>query len=729
MSNSEQVGELRAESAHIDFLYAKLDAERDAATAELERVLRDGKSSLPEARWHREVASRALFEQVSRFKVAESGLCFGRIDHREDGRTYIGRIGLFDQEADYEPLLLDWRAPAARPFYCATSANPDGLVLRRHFRTSGRHIVDFHDDVLDVLDVGSAHGAPGSDAALLAALTAPRDETMRDIVATIQAEQDEIIRLGHAGVVVIEGGPGTGKTAVALHRVAYLLYHQREQLSRSGVLIIGPNPRFLRYVGDVLPSLGETGVVFATPGELWPGLSTTAEELPEVKRLKGSTVMVDVLANAIADRQELPVDPIPVELEDVTVALDWDLAAEAREQARATGRRHNQARAVFAEVVLEGLTRRAVDAIDPDQYKVLDPDVAAQLAEDPWAGADTDLYDMLGPDIHAELRRNPQARAAIEALWPALTAERLLRELFSSPSRLAVVACSQLYRSAGDAWTVSDVALLDEAAELLGPVDTGERRSAREAVEYAEGVLEILDTDEDPDEELLRAVDVIGAEELAERHVERDHRSLAERAAADREWTYGHVVVDEAQELSEMDWRVLMRRCPSRSITVVGDLAQRGSAAGARSWGGMLGRFVDDRWVHRRLSVNYRTPAEIMELAHRVVPEVEPPVSARRTGEQPWVRRVPAEKLAFAVKLAVEERRAGTVAVIAPAGVRLEVPSLTPREAKGLEFDEVIVVEPGLIEQPADLYVALTRATQRLGILHSAELPAALRVE
>jgi len=292
-----------------------------------------------------------------------------------------------------------------------------------------------------------------------------------------------------------------------------------------------------------------------------------------------------------------------------------------------------------------------------------------------------------------------------------------------------MVHASRLYRPVGDAWTVSDVALLDEAAELLGPV-AEENVSDDGALEYAERVLETLDTDENPWEEgLLRAVDLLTPEQLAARQEVRDNRSLAERAAADREWTYGHVVVDEAQELSEMDWRVIMRRCPTRSMTVVGDLVQRGSPAGATSWGGMLDPFVSNRWAHRRLTINYRTPAEIMDYVHRALPEIEPPVSVRQTGVRPSVRRV--DDLSKAVREELDAVVDGTVAVIAPPDVGLDVPIpvLTPRGAKGLEFDVVIVVEPGLITGPSDLYVALTRATQRLAVLHTAEPPARLRVE
>jgi len=308
---------------------------------------------------------------------------------------------------------------------------------------------------------------------------------------------------------------------------------------------------------------------------------------------------------------------------------------------------------------------------------------------------------------------------------------------------------------------VSDVPLLDEAVDMLGadatasfgaePDDEVEERPAE--LEYAEGVLEILDTEEDPDEEVLRAVDLMAADQLAERQEERDLRGLAERAAADRNWTYGHVVVDEAQELSAMDWRAVMRRCPTKSMTIVGDLAQRESPGGARSWAEMLDKHVPERWAYRRLTVNYRTPADIMDVASAVLAEVDPalrpPTSVRRTGVAPWARPVPVGRLGAAVLDAVvelaEQVGEGTVAVIAPSGTPLparlrarlpgdvarRVSILTPRDAKGLEFDAVLLCEPGRLLDgsragAAELYVALTRATQRLGVLHSEPLPAAL---
>jgi DNA helicase IV len=707
LSNSGHAAELQREREHIGFLYKRLDAEFDAAVAERDAALLDNSSRLPQARWQRDQTVGNLSARISRLRAAEFGLCFGRIDGMDGEATYIGRLGLLDEAADFEPLLLDWRAPAARPFYTATGANPEGLVRRRHFRTSLRTVVDLHDDVFEA---SAAEGSYGSDTALLAALTAPRDSTMRDIVSTIQSEQDEIIRLGHAGVVVIDGGPGTGKTAVALHRVAYLLYNHRERLTRSGVLIIGPNSGFLRYISDVLPSLGETDVVFATLGELLPGVATSAEDEPEVKRLKGSAAMVGMLAAAVADRQELPSEALSIELDDVTVPLDASLVSSAREAARASGQLHNPAREVFTSALLDGLTARAVSLIDAD------------------------LEAMLAEDLRADLAEHEGVAAAVERCWPALSPQRLLAELVTSAERLAAAgAPSSFLRARGSAWTVSDVALLDEAAELLGPAPSSGGEEEFDPVEYAAGVLEILDTEEDPDNELLRAVDLLEAEDLAERHEERDHRTLAERAAADREWTYGHVVVDEAQELSEMDWRAVMRRCPLRSITVVGDLVQRESPAGARSWSDMLSPFVADRWAHRRLTVNYRTPAEIMDVAVRVLDVVDPPVSVRRAGEEPWACRVSPDSLASAVREAYEAHVSGTVAVIASPGVALDVPTLTPHEAKGLEFDTVLVVEPDQIlagpRGAADLYVTLSRATQRLGILHTGDLPRALVVQ
>jgi DNA helicase IV len=736
LSSAAHERELSAERDHVAFLHTVLDERKTAASAGLARALRDGSSVDPEARWAREVAVRELSTQVNGLRAAEAGLCFGRLDRLADESTYIGRIGLFDENDGYLPLLLDWRAPAARPFYCATAANPEGVRRRRQFRTRGRELLDFHDEALDA---GSATESAGSRA-LLAALDAPRDENMHDIVATIQADQDEIIRLDCSGVVVIEGGPGTGKTAVALHRVAYLLYTQRDRLSRRGVLIVGPNTGFLRYIGDVLPSLGETDVVFATPGELVPGLAVVREDLPRARRVKGGLVMLEVLAATVADRQRVPDEPIPIGLADVTVVVDAEVAGAARERARHSGLPHNPARAVFVEELISALAGRAVRRIGAGWLR---PGESPELTAD------------LTADVRAELAAHPRLAAVLDELWPVLTPMRLLSDLYASPARLDTAAAmldeadrAALFRAPRADWTVSDVPLLDEAVDLLGPaapVDAAEARRRQDRLDYAAGVLQVLDTDEDPDGEQLRAVDLVDAQWLAERQAEGDHRDLAERAAADRDWTYGHVVVDEAQELSEMDWRLLMRRCPSRSFTIVGDLAQRQSPAGARSWSEMLDWYVPGRWIYRALTVNYRTPAEIMAVAADVLAELDPagrpPVSVRDSGRWPWARRVRPDDLAAVARAAVlaefDRLAGGSLVVIAPPATagsigELGAPVLTPREVKGLEFDSVLLLEPQrTLADPgcgaAELYVALTRATQWLGVLHTEPLPAVLR--
>jgi len=723
MSTEKYEDELQSEQSYVAGLYTRLDAERERVKDRYRATLRgpidpqDGGTLVD-----RDAEVRALARQMTRLDVADSGLCFGRLDSTTGERRYIGRIGILDENTEFEPLLLDWRAPAARPFYVATGASPENMHLRRQFHTRGRRILDFTDEIF---------GRPGADerggrgdAALLAAVNAPRGDGMRDIVATIQAEQDEIIRLEHQGVLVIEGGPGTGKTVVALHRVAYLLYTQRHRIEHHGVLVIGPNPAFLNHVGRVLPSLGESNVVFMTVGDLVPGLPVTAEDAPDTARLKGSLRMLDVLSGAIADRQRVPEQPLPIDLADTSVRIDAETAEWAIQEARASKQPHNDARAVFIDVITWVLTERAIAKIG-----------RGWLTRD-----DRTAWEHLRAELLDELSDHEKFNAALDELWPMLTPETLLAELYTSHERLGAAGADPLlWRADGDAWTVSDVPLLDELVDLLGrdkAADQAAEQERREEAAYAAGVLDMMISREDlmDDEDHLIAQDVIGAEDLADRFTERDNRDLAERAAADRDWTYRHVVVDEAQELSEMDWRVLMRRCPSRSFTVVGDLAQRRSVAGATSWDTMLAPYVPGRWIYRPLSVNYRTPAEIMTVAAALLaefaPGVTPPESVRATGNQPWARRVTPDELHSAIEEFVREEagQEGTSVVIGPP----DVPgAVSASQTKGLEYDAVLVVEPEriLADGPrgaAELYVALTRATQRLGVLHLGPLPKAL---
>ena len=739
-----------AETGRVRRLHALLTAEIEDATARSRGVLGAAAGEELSARWERDVAVHRWADRVAALRAARSGLCFGRLDHTDGTTSYVGRIGLTDP-SDGESALLDWRAPGSRPFYCATPVAPLGVTRRRHFEIAGtapdERVAAFHDDVLDQAVAPGTDAGSASDPALLAALTAPRGSTMRDIVTTIQAEQDAIIRLPLAGTAVIEGGPGTGKTAVALHRVAYLLYTHRERLARSGVLVVGPSAGFIHYVGGVLPALGESAVVFTTPGRLAHGVVATAVDPPGVARTKGDLAMVDVLRRAVADRQELPGDPVPIELDDVTVEVDDATVVQARRRARATGLTHNRARATFRDtlgglLVDQGLERLEVSYEDP-------PEVAELLAglgdlpEIEPAGA-AEVSDEMRHGLRDNLRSDPGFHAVVERLWPVLTPQRALADLFASHDRLAAAGdgldLSALLRARGSEPTVADAPLLDELAELLGDPPSAPGGPVDPDDGYATEVLSILESadrdlaGEDPDE--LRPTDFVTADVLAARHVAGLSGTVAERAAADRDWRFGHLVVDEAQELSAMDWHVLLRRCPSRSITAVGDLAQRSAPAGAAAWADVLGPHLDDRWARRTLTVNYRTPTEIMTPAAAVLagfaPDHHPPESVRETGEHPWERTVPAAGLAAAVREAVEAESArlgdGTLAVIAAdttgltglAGLGAQVH--TPVSAKGLEFDVVVIADPERIRaaNPADLYVSMTRATQRLVLLHVA---------
>jgi DNA helicase IV len=748
LSNTEfPDDELRQEQEFIDGLYARVDALRGDTETSVTDALAQGNTPM-QARLERDILVAERSGLLAALNAVDGSLCFGRIDLTSGVTHHIGRIGLRRDDADRTPVLIDWRADVARPFYLATGHTPMGLRRRRHIATDGRRVTHLHDEILDLGDeTRTGHEDPSGDAVLLAALNSARTGRMSDIVQTIQADQDRVIRAPHRGVLVVEGGPGTGKTAVALHRAAYLLYEHRELLAKRAVLIVGPNPAFLGYIGEVLPSLGETGVLLATVGELFPGVKATATDTPEAAAVKGRAEMADILAEVVRGRQALPDPVIAVEHEREVLMLDDGLVNVARERSRAAKLPHNAAREHFEGHILNTLTELYAERIGTDPFdgsSLLDPSDITQIRDD--------------------LAENPEVWAAIDQLWPLLTPQRLVADFLAAPEEfLPAEDAAAVRRPVTRRWTVADVPLLDEAAELLGEDDRLARERAQRERErqiaYAQGVLDVSyasrtyefeDKEEDDPEssEVLSAHDIIDAERFAERHEEDDHRSAAERAAADRTWAFGHIIVDEAQELSPMAWRLLMRRSPTRSMTLVGDPAQTAEAAGVGSWAGILAPYVEDRWEHTRLGVNYRTPAEIMDVAAAVVraehPEFEPPSSVRSTGVRPWARAT--DDLPGAVAKAVGELTPaeGRLAVIAPRDLhrglaaRLDgvtagaEPDLTrtvvlldPRQAKGLEFDSVLVVEPGRYGT-SDLYVALTRATQRLGVLHTGELPKAL---
>jgi DNA helicase IV len=754
--------DLRSEQAYLTTLYERLDRLREQANDRLRAILLES-GGTPQGRTQREASRSHYTEQLAQMNSVENGLCFGRLDFSADNPTYIGRLGLSAEEHDRDPLLVDWRAPAARPFYLATAVSPEGVTRRRHLRTRGRELIGIDDEVLD-LESGAAGGREDvtGEAALLSALTATRTGRMRDIVETIQAEQDEVIRAGLPGVLVVQGGPGTGKTAVALHRAAYLLYTYRQQLTKQGVLILGPNPTFLRYISQVLPSLAETGVLLATLGDMFPGIRARGVEPAAAAALKGRVGMLDVLARAVADRQTVPHDYVEVDHDGYPLRIERAVLEDARAAARKAARPHNVARQIFVTEAIHALSLQ----------------IAERIGADPLGGENL-LSEADLAETRRELREDIDVQMALFDFWPVLTARQVLRDLLSDAERLesatpGLTAAERalLLRSRDARWTPADIPLLDELSELLGVDDTLKAREAarqrREAIDYAEGVLEIvqgsrsLDFEDDAEEEVLSAIDVVDASAFVERHEVLDTRTAAERAAADRTWVFGHVIVDEAQELSPMAWRLLMRRCPSRSMTVVGDVAQTSELAGTTTWDQVFEPYVAQRWNLAELTVNYRTPSEVMAVAADVLaavdPALQPPRSVRSGGVEPWALRVPpltlpAEIIA-AVRLEAAEVGDGRVGVIVPEGREAElgrhlvdaVPGaavgeqpdllnqialMTVRQAKGLEFDSVVVVEPDEIiaESPrglSDLYVAVTRATRRLGVLHTADLPKVL---
>jgi DNA helicase IV len=730
----------------VSLLYQRLDELLVDARAALSRSTRGATVGTPGSRSERDAFVRLYAQRVQTLEHVEHRLCFGRLDLTDGRRRYIGRIGISDDA--HQELLVDWRAPAAEPFYQATAARPDGVLRRRQIATRARRVTGVQDEVLDLAGFEAA-GVDGArvvvgEGALFASLDAVRSGHMRDIVATIQADQDRVIRAPLPGVLVVQGGPGTGKTAVALHRTAYLLYANRERISRSGVLLIGPNRVFLRYIDQVLPALGEAeAVVMRTPGELYPGVTATAVETDDIAALKGDLRMAAVIADAVARRQRTIASARPLDVGGTTILLQPRFVRAARERARRTRAAHNVARRTFVTQILGDLARSLAAARGTE----IDPESRTGLL--------------------AELYESIDVRREVNWCWAPVGPERLLRDLFALPERLGEAAGRRLSREERDRlhrprsapWTVADVPLLDEAAELLGADDSA--AEAERVLAAAERTFEVEYARQV--QETFGGADFGTAEELAGRYADGASRvGVAERAGADRQWAYGHIVVDEAQELSPMAWRLLLRRCPSRSLTLVGDVAQTGSAAGVGDWGQALAPYVSDRWTLAELTVNYRTPAQVMELAAAVLAAagstVRAPDSARVGRYEPAFTRIAADAMAELADIVRQEWQAageGTVAVITPraghaaavAAVRAALPDgvvtadsdalgspvsvLTVTGVKGLEFDAVVLVEPAAIvaESPRglnDLYVALTRPTQRLHVVHTGDLPAGL---
>ena len=763
--------EIKEEQLFLDLALTALDHMRDEA-----RSLRDsaavanmrGAGDLVE----RDVVMGTALHRLDQLAIGDQPLFFGRIDYAPDesGRVdeyHVGRLAVSDEELN--PLVIDWRAPVAEAFYRATGVEPLNLARRRHVAMHGHDVTSVEDEYFadangelalpeddvraateeGLIDGGLALGGPG---ALLAALGRARTGRMGDIVATIQGEQDRIIRNPLAGVLLVQGGPGTGKTAVALHRAAYLLFTHRATLERQGVLVVGPNPLFLNYIENVLPSLGESGVTLSTISGLVTNVEIRGRDTEPVDELKGDLRMARLLARALRTRQRPLKDDVEIPIGRAIVVLKARYTQETVERARRRPGNHNQRRSAvgrelanrLANEYYERFVREGIDEVN----------------------AVGELADLI--------RATPQFKWALERIWPRLSGQELLHDLFGAPALLRAAGqgfvsgeeLALLIRPRSDSldevrWTKADAALIDEARVLLGPL-----RRPRPVVKPGDnGILEGIDLD-------AYAGDVRAA---ALREAQRNAPVLSNELDEAEFVTYGHIVIDEAQDLSPMELRVLKRRDLTGSMTIVGDMGQATTASSSASWNAVL-EVLEPRREPTRvdLSVSYRTPEEVLDFAaptlRAAAPDLRPPRPVRRAGHSPSVVQVSREEfvatLGDVTRREVDAVAPGRVAVIVT-GERVDeivtilrskgLDAIDPRDqdskglgadlivlsaegANGLEFDGVVVVEPGQIASRGarggasitarglrTLYVAMTRPTRRLALVAVESLPETLR--
>lgn len=734
---------LHEEQTFADQAYRALDAEHDYYSAQLTQVRAQGAHGTPAARSERDSFATHYENNLVRLRNVENRLVLGRLDFTDHPAIHIGRITLRDSQRNI--LLTDWRAPQSQPFYQATAAHPGNVSRRRHIQTRMRTVTGVEDELLAADQASQSDLNLTGEGALIAAMSAARDGKMGDIVATIQAEQDRVIRASGKGVLVVQGGPGTGKTAVALHRAAYLLYTERERLATSGVLLIGPSRRFLHYIDQVLPSLGESNVVATTVGELFPGVTPSVSDSPEAADIKARLVWRTIAKRAVPTILEKPLrHAVTFTISGKKISLTQADVERAQRRARHTGKTHNQARTAYAKFLVELLAERLAAAME------------TSIADASWLVADV----ASDPDVTREINRH----------WLPASPQWLLEHILKWPEVLAQVAPeftaserAALRRDRGSGFSLADIPLLDELAEYLGPFVSDAQRREQAAKNRSDEQLSSYVADTMTTMGLGGGI--VSSATVARRLVADDpHATLAEQAATDRSWTYGHVVVDEAQELTPMQWVMVARRNPSRSMTIVGDLDQRATSTPEHSWKALLGELGRFARVEE-LTVSYRTPASILDRAARAMGalgmDVRPVHGARDIPDSYTSEQVSAADRDAALEHAVTaqwdflEREygsgLGSLAIITPsvdvdatlATVETFAAAHDYRDAvshesdtrritvahtlmvKGLEFDSVIVLEPAKIarESLGNLYVALTRATKHVHVLSTEELP------
>lgn len=786
--------EIRLEQEVLDRARLCLERMRAKAKELYQPVLELGAGGTFQARYERNVAVDYGTARLAQLEIGDEPLCFGRVDRLAPGAEgqvesfHLGRLAIWDENQD--PVVVDWRAPVAESFYRATPRDPMGLVRRRHLDVRQGTVIEVEDEWLSPPPEGSQLSeeleqlarSSGEDvvtyvssrapSALLSAVSRPRTSYLADIVSTIQAGQDEVIRAPLHGVLVIQGGPGTGKTAVALHRAAYLLYTYRDSLEKEGILLIGPNPVFLHYISRVLPSLGEGGVVLATPSRLYdPGRKWVTED--STASIKGDARMARVLAKAVSDRERPLRSDLEVKLGPTVVTL------RRRELARMVERTkelkqdknldHNKARGLLEKMILSRLAERV------SQRQSL-------LAETSWRSSRNYRLPSI-KELESQLRRSHELRVALERMWPLLEPEQLLDDLMSFPSLLGSAASGILTEA-------EQKALIEERKRMVSgahPMGIGTQPNALDSGAPRAGGLRCkeershsLGVWSQADAALLdEAAWLLGPINSKPAHLE---SSFAGDSPSQEgpSWLrrFGYVLIDEAQDLTPMERRMVSRRIPSARMTVVGDLDQATSPLAPSSWTEVLDDLTCFAKSTREpfpkkivsLDVSYRTPKEIMEVAAGVLEHStqmafehgearRAPRTLRESGVPVrWLEESEDQLVKRAAQVAIEERRAlgdeGTLALIAPSGLQeplaqaLLESGLAPRdpgggqlgqpisvlglvESKGLELDAVILLEPKYLVKEVShgdraLYMALTRATRRLSILYSVPLPDSL---
>lgn len=725
-----------SEQKKVDLIYGRFDELKSLVTKRLSSTRAQKELNLT-SMTERDSFATMYEDRLSSLRAGEYRLVFGKLRMKDGSERYIGRMGLLENE---KPILLDWRAKAASPFYEATFFDDMGAALRRHITLENRKVVKLEDELLDLSPEKSEkalkEGILSGEGALMAALEESRTGKMGDIVSTIQREQNRIIRMPLNSTVVVQGGPGTGKSAVALHRAAYLLYTYRKELEASGVLIIGPSQAFVHYIDDVLPCLGETDILIRTMSEMLPGVTVNCKDSPLAAKVKGDLRMVQVIKSAIKRHIRIPRELPAISVNGMKLKLEPEEIAKGQAFARSAGP-YEVARRAFVDSMCSLLFCKYEEA------------AGGQIS-----GDDREF-------VKEQIRENAQVRLALNLSWLPLSARWLLDDLFSKPAKLRSLApwmseeeVQSLMREKGKV-SEGDIPLLDTAMDLLGEEEVRKKgpSSSRADKEFAKSTMAMFGVSPS----LVSASDLLSSLSPSER------KSVVEQAAVDRKWQFGHIIVDEAQELTAMQWRMLRKRSASKSFTIVGDVAQTSSMAGTRSWKKSLSPVFGRDWTLCPLEIDYRNPREVVEEASQFakkeglnsedIKAVRSVEGSLEKVESEDIEKEAVSKLVECAKKFIHSSM-GTVALITEKkdvekmsarvnaalekefgkaeadrltrnGWKSQIAVRGTEEIKGIEYDAVVLMDPPEPEGEGEerkiaasrLYIAMTRPTQKLVIV------------